>query len=435
MANMAVDAAIPDSANPVILGAGISGICTALVLQALGFEPCIVSKYIPMQQDSVPQFPAAPTDYAMASAYPHNLRVQNLPYISSASQQVFKHLEQAKNSGVSRYRIFEVYEQEPAEPPLWQERINFQRFDGKPELLRKSMNVPVRREAEQIWGWSFDSFFADMPLYLSFLWKEFKANGGQVIEMELNALEQIESLCSKRPIINCLGIGAKTLFADSAPLNIVRGKQVLIPDTPMLKADGELPFAYNYTPSPEIFSRADGSSEYVHFFARTGDWLLGQTREPGQLNEKNEWVGDAVLGEYVDLNGIQIPKAILTLNEELLNDLFGVTFANRELIAREGYRYYRDPDGEGVRLCAEQFGSGTVIHNYGHGGSGITMSWGCALETARLFVEIAGSNNVNQKITASENVPDEASTLKQVLKSQFQTFESNKTEKALAALS
>ena len=36
----------------------------------------------------------------------------------------------------------------------------------------------------------------------------------------------------------------------------------------------------------------------------------------------------------------------------------------------------------GVRVEAENLRNGrTVIHNYGHGGSGFTLSWGCA-ETA-----------------------------------------------------
>ena len=43
------------------------------------------------------------------------------------------------------------------------------------------------------------------------------------------------------------------------------------------------------------------------------------------------------------------------------------------------------PGRSTVRLEAEPQPNGKlVIHNYGHGGAGITLSWGCAEEVARL---------------------------------------------------
>jgi D-amino-acid oxidase len=39
-----------------------------------------------------------------------------------------------------------------------------------------------------------------------------------------------------------------------------------------------------------------------------------------------------------------------------------------------------------VRLETERIGGATVVHNYGHGGAGFTLSWGCAEEVVKLIV-------------------------------------------------
>ena len=56
---------------------------------------------------------------------------------------------------------------------------------------------------------------------------------------------------------------------------------------------------------------------------------------------------------------------------------------SRDRIIREvvGLRPYRD---EGFVVAAERLGDKLVVHNYGHGGAGITLSWG----TASLAVDL-----------------------------------------------
>jgi len=52
------------------------------------------------------------------------------------------------------------------------------------------------------------------------------------------------------------------------------------------------------------------------------------------------------------------------------------------LAERVGLRPFRK---SGVRLERDQLRDGrTVIHNYGHGGAGFTLSWGCAREVLDL---------------------------------------------------
>jgi D-amino-acid oxidase len=41
-----------------------------------------------------------------------------------------------------------------------------------------------------------------------------------------------------------------------------------------------------------------------------------------------------------------------------------------------------------VRLEAERKDAGLVVHNYGHSGAGITLSWACAEEVAS-FVQVS----------------------------------------------
>jgi len=52
------------------------------------------------------------------------------------------------------------------------------------------------------------------------------------------------------------------------------------------------------------------------------------------------------------------------------------------LAERVGLRPFRQ---SGVRLGTERLQDGrVVIHNYGHGGAGFTLSWGCARRVAEL---------------------------------------------------
>jgi D-amino-acid oxidase len=56
-----------------------------------------------------------------------------------------------------------------------------------------------------------------------------------------------------------------------------------------------------------------------------------------------------------------------------------------------GHRVGLRPFRPQVRLEAEPPGNGPlVVHNYGHGGAGITLSWGCAAEAAALAAQALG---------------------------------------------
>lgn len=365
-----------------ILGGGVSGLSTAITLQKAGYKTAILSDF---------NFDV-PTNYAMASAYPHNLNVSGLEQISDHSQNVFAQLAQNAKSGVSLYRIYEVFESEPEPAPLGERRIQFQEFDGPPEKLKQTIKPPIRTGAQYLWGFTFKSYFADMPVYINFLWDWYEALGGTIIHKKITS--DIWQEANGRVLVNCLGLGGLNVFVDTAPKNIVRGKQVLIPRAPVVTGAEKIPLAYNYTPCADVFTRADGNPEYVHFFSRRDGWLLGQTREPGSVDEKGNWVGQAVQGQEISIGGISIPEPIVSLNNDLLKNWVGIDMKAKQwpMQGRVSQRFYRDPLNSGMRLETETIDSVTCVHNYGHGGSGITMSWGCAGRCLELVESIGAGD-------------------------------------------
>ena len=56
---------------------------------------------------------------------------------------------------------------------------------------------------------------------------------------------------------------------------------------------------------------------------------------------------------------------------------------NRVIRTLVGLRPYRS---EGFVIEAEQLGQKLLLHNYGHGGSGVTLSWGSAFRAAALLI-------------------------------------------------
>src|SRR5258706_3948139 len=69
---------------------------------------------------------------------------------------------------------------------------------------------------------------------------------------------------------------------------------------------------------------------------------------------------------------------------------FAPVKVSRDRIIREvvGLRPYRP---EGFRVEAERIGEKLLVHNYGHGGAGITLSWGTASLAADLARDFLGA--------------------------------------------
>lgn len=365
------------SKDIAIIGAGVSGLTTALTLQLLDFETEIFTRKNPGQILDKKDHPDFASLYPSASVIPHSVYSDKLEDLFQLSQSVFYELRKQTFPGITIHKHYEVFEYKPARPDYCNWMLNFQPID------EFDTDVPSRPKAKDLHGWSYDNIFADWPLYLPVLIDLYKNHGGNIIRQEVEASD-IDALPSDI-IINCSGISGPILFEDPVDKQLlVRGHLLHKPDAPLItNTDNEI-ISYNYTPGASTYADNNGDACDVYCYPRKDGWVLGGSRQVTTL-KGNSGKEDAIptAEPSYEIDDIRFPAQIIDLNSEILNTTYRKSLqVSDELSASVGYRYIRSRKN-GLRLEAEQIGDKIVIHNYGHGGAGVTLSWGCALRIAR----------------------------------------------------
>jgi D-amino-acid oxidase len=176
----------------------------------------------------------------------------------------------------------------------------------------------------------------DTTIYLDYLAARFRKAGGEIhANVRFEKLEDVDTKFDL--VINCAGIGARELVHD-ADLEPHRGQVAIVP-----RIDG-LSCAVVCDDAPLMYA-----------IPRTNDCVFGGTNEPSDNLTADPGTTSRIVAEC---------SRVLNIDELPV------------LAERVGLRPFRR---SGLRLEHDQLRDGrTVIHNYGHGGAGFTISWGCA---------------------------------------------------------
>lgn len=197
-------------------------------------------------------------------------------------------------------------------------------------------------------GWCAPAPRIDVPVYMPWLLEHVRNLGGEVQFHILESLHEVDPAYSI--IVNCTGLGAQALTGDD--MFPIRGQVMSVRKPAGL--------------SPAIIYANDATTT-TYIIPRSRDCLLGGTYQYGNGN-------------------LAVDP---TIAEEILARcaVFNPALAQPEILQHKvGLR----PGRHFVRLEQETLSSGqTVIHNYGHGSVGHTLSWGCAAEVAKLAAVIA----------------------------------------------
>ncbi|NGP76032.1 FAD-binding oxidoreductase [Balneolaceae bacterium YR4-1] len=360
----------------IIIGGGISGITTALCLQLLGYETVVYAEQLVTEE--APEDPKFASLYPAASIIPHSVRSEKMDRIFPLSQQIFEFLFEAGVQGIKMHRHFEIFEEQIDEPAYAGFLKNYERVD------RKTSGVPMRKNSGTVAGWAFDSLFTEWPIYIYRLYEKYREWGGKIIRKKVSA-EEISAL-EGDVICNCTGIWSSELFEETEPLLVSKGHLVYLKDAPLIQDSNGLIPSYNYTAGSSVYSDPSGNALDVYFYPRSNGWILGGSRLEGEVDRYGRWQGKEYEGETVLIDGVKIPQPIYELNREIIQETYDLNLDDfSEVKTKIGYRYVRTRNKPGIRLESSQEHGKKIIHNYGHGGAGVTLSWGCALYIAGML--------------------------------------------------
>ena len=182
----------------------------------------------------------------------------------------------------------------------------------------------------------------DMPHYLDYLTKRLAAAG---CEIETHRVDSLAEAAQAAPIVvNCAGLGAGKLAGDDT-VRPLFGQHVVLTN-PGLR---------------QLFLDLRSSSEWTCYFPHPQRVVCGGISIPDRWDTTPDpEVTDRILQRCRRIE----PRLG---DAEVIETITGLR-----------------PDRPSVRVEAEPLGAARCIHNYGHSGNGVTLSWGCAEEVARL---------------------------------------------------
>ena len=318
----------------LIIGCGVSGLSSGVRLLEAGHRVSIWAEALP---------PDTTSNIAAAVWYPYKAYPEHLAVgWGAVAYRVFQELANEPRTGVAMREVIELLPA-PTSDPWWVAAVSGFRHATADELLGRRAD-----------GYVFSAPVIDMSIYLDYLMRRFRAAGGAIVQRRVGSLG--EALAESPLVVNCSGLGARTLVGDRE-MTPSRG-QVL-----RVRADGSWRGAVD-----RVILDDAHPVDVTYIVPRIHDIVLGGTAIEGEENAKV----DPATSEDILRRCAALAPALAAVRPE---DIVSVAVGLR-------------PVRSAIRLEREQIGpEHTVIHNYGHGGAGVTLSWGCAEEVARLVAE------------------------------------------------
>ncbi|KAJ1962645.1 hypothetical protein IWQ62_003462 [Dispira parvispora] len=364
MVNTPVNSSDSQSPTVVVLGAGVVGLTTALLLLQHGYKVTVVAQFLP-GDSSVTHYtsPWAGANWR-GWASEKDLDQQKAEMIG-----LIKLLRLADNhpeSTVYRAPAFEFYQQESDNHKPWfYESVPKRRLLDSHELTLGCAG-----------GVTYETVCLNAPKYLEWLKEQVKAHGGSFLRVE-KPIAHINDLWHRFPkatvLVNCSGLQARDLGGvRDTKMHPVRGQTLLV-QAPSVK---------------RTITWQHGSASQVAYVIPRGDGtvIIGGTME----KYSEDTTVHPKTTDYILRMAVQLcPELVRDTSPPGTMDLNAQMEGVRRAVVRTNVGF-RPARLGGTRVALEQVLTphgtlGLVCHNYGQGSYGFQSSWGYAEKAVALI--------------------------------------------------
>lgn len=310
----------------VVVGAGVSGLTSAICLAEAGW-PVRLWAAATLKQ----------TTSAVAGAIwlpprPAERAAETLGWVEH-SLRVFTDLAQDSDSGVQLAPVLAVGELSAS-----------QAMSSAAAALIPDLRPADPADVPEGFGPGFRATvpMIDMPHYLDYLTRRLASAGCEIEEHPVQSLA--EAADAAAIVVNCAGLAAGSLTGDGT-VRPLFGQHVVLTN-PGLR---------------QPFVHINDGPEWTCYFPHPQRVVCGGISIP----DRWDTTADPDLTERI-LQRCRVAEPRLN-DAEVIEVITGLR-----------------PDRPSVRVEAEPLGRARCIHNYGHGGNGVTLSWGCARDVVNL---------------------------------------------------